>query len=241
MLQNLCFKEMHDRYVRIAHAHEKTLEWLFVSPNRSCERTSFTAWLQADDQPVYWITGQAAAGKSTLMKFLVDDQRKNEHLALWRGDRRLFVAWFFFCRSGTFLEKSLEGLVRSLLHQILTQAPELIPVSLPDRDSKGQPVGKQLSGDNTCNWSREALINALEVCIRKATTTYMSKVVLFIDGLDEMEGHLEELMSFLMILQGPGIKLCVASRRLPVFENALGQCPQLRVCESTYRDIEEFV
>lgn len=212
-----------------------------MSPDRSSERTSFAAWLQADDQPVYWITGQAGAGKSILMKFLVDDQRKNEHLVLWRGNRRLYVAWFFFSRSGTFLEKSLEGLVRSLLHQILTQAPELIPVSLPDRDSKGQPFRKQLYGDNTCNWSREELIDALGVCIRKATRTYMSKVILFIDGLDEMEGHLEMLKSFLMILQGPGVKLCVASRRLPVFENALGQSSQLRVCESTYRDIEEFV
>src|SRR5439155_24703661 len=52
-------------------------------------------------------------------------------LRTWVGEKNLHVANNFFCSSGSRMQKSQEGLVRSHLCQILRECPALIPTACP--------------------------------------------------------------------------------------------------------------
>ena len=94
---------MDYRHNDIAKAHEKTFEWLFESKD-----SGFPHWLQEGDE-IYWINGKAGSGKSTLMKFVYDDQRTREILGCSVENPRRILAGYFFHRRGSFLQKSHTG------------------------------------------------------------------------------------------------------------------------------------
>ena len=81
---------------------------------RSQTRSTFLTWLRNGNQ-VFHISGKAGSGKSTLMKLLLDHPRTREELKRWAGEKQLVFAHFFFWRSGDKLQRSLEGLYRSIL------------------------------------------------------------------------------------------------------------------------------
>src|SRR6202034_4410069 len=92
--------------------------------NQLQRRTSnpFLEWLISDGAPIFWISGKAASGKSTLMKYL----HKRPELATTLSDKyangseNLIMASFFFYDQGkSKLQKSREGLLRALLHCLL--------------------------------------------------------------------------------------------------------------------------
>lgn len=114
----------------------RTFDWIF----RPVEETSqyaegirwadFSEWLRSG-KGVYWISGKAGSGKSTLMKYIVTHDTTSRNLKLWAGTTRLCKSGFFFWNSGTQLQCSQVGLFRSLLYDILVQYPELVPATLP--------------------------------------------------------------------------------------------------------------
>ena len=69
-----------------------------------------------------------------------------------------------------------------------------------------------------------------------------SRLILFIDGLDEFSGPPEDLLGLLGRLQRDhNIKLCVASRQWTVFWDAFRQNPSLRMEALTKPDIDKFI
>jgi ATPase subunit of ABC transporter with duplicated ATPase domains len=69
----------------IKEAYWKTFEWIFSERVFEREkRPSFLQWLRQGDG-IYWISGKAGSGKSTLMKLLCDNGRTKK---LLRGGPR---------------------------------------------------------------------------------------------------------------------------------------------------------
>jgi hypothetical protein len=93
---------------------------------------------------LYWITGKAGSGKSKLIRFLVDHQETRTSLQAWAGGTRLITVSFFFGNSGYALQMSHKGLFRSLLYQILDQAPGLVPIVLPHRVEAAMSLDEQI-------------------------------------------------------------------------------------------------
>ena len=85
---------------------------------------NFSQWLRSE-QKLYWINGKAGSGKSTLMNYICQDYRRLELLRDWSADRLLLTTVYFFWSAGSRLQKSIDGLLRSLLYQILTKCDEL--------------------------------------------------------------------------------------------------------------------
>ena len=80
LLNQLRFHELKTRYEHIPEAYEKTFEWIFHPPTTSTNQwTSFSEWI-SQDSSLYWITGRAGAGKSTLMRFIYDHPQTRENL-----------------------------------------------------------------------------------------------------------------------------------------------------------------
>ncbi|KAL4924058.1 uncharacterized protein BDV17DRAFT_222472 [Aspergillus undulatus] len=67
------------------------------------------------------------------MKFLCDNSTTQKELAVWARHKRLVFGRFFFWKTGNELQKSLQGLYRSLLFEVPRQCPDLIPRVFPDQ------------------------------------------------------------------------------------------------------------
>ena len=95
-------------------------------PHRQERRwDDFARWLKSG-HGVYWINGKAGSGKSTLMNHICHHSRRLELLGEWCSDRRLLTPTFFFWNAGTRLQKSIDGLLRSLVYQMLKECRELV-------------------------------------------------------------------------------------------------------------------
>lgn len=237
LLHFLRFQEIDNRYERISPAYQKTFEWVFrPSSSSTAKWADFTQWVRGDD-PLYWITGKAGAGKSTLMRFIYDHKRTEQGLQAWAADRPLVMAYFFFWNSGSEIQMSYEGLVRTLLYQILQTLPHLIPAVFPYRMEVGILFGEHVFEKESWTW--EELLKAFRVLVSKATDTH--KLMFFIDGMDEFQGQPSDLVDFITSLIAPGVKICASSRPWVVFEDAFSHRPHLRLEDLTYDDIKHYV
>jgi hypothetical protein len=124
ILSSLRFKEMPMRYIQIPDAYANTNAWILQRGE-----SPFASWL-TDMNGVFWINGKAGSGKSTMVKFLADHNRTRDLLKQWAGlagadeatsQRKLAVVGYYFWKAGFPMQKSLKGLLQSLLYNILRQ------------------------------------------------------------------------------------------------------------------------
>jgi hypothetical protein len=237
-LRALRFDSFNFRHDHIPVAHTMTFEWAYSdkAPGvRGSISLRFRDWLRNHDG-IFWIRGKAGSGKSTLMKFLCNDERTMSTLQTWAGDgRRLVIAKYFFWNPGTPLQKSQEGLMRSLLFDILCHCPEHIP-KVHDRLNHGLKDIKE--GEET--WTREVLWQLLKEIISENTT---AKICFFVDGLDEIDGDSENLIDTVKALANrSAVKICVSSRPWAEFVHEFGTDSNrvLKVEDLTAGDIRRY-
>ena len=223
-LETLQFPEMSSRYYSIANAYSETFDWALKD-----DTSSLKTWL-LHGSDLFWICGKAGSGKSTFMKFLRGDERTWELLETWAGGSdNLILVNCYFWYLGTELEKSIDGLLRTILHQIL-DVHELI----------SGPMEACLDRQGTGPWTQTALKELIQLAILNAAPR---KVCIFIDGLDEYKGNHTSLVTFLNELNlQTGAKLCVSSRPWNVFTRAYEEDkPHLYLQDLTRSDIEHYV
>jgi hypothetical protein len=237
-LDSLGYQELSHRQDRISGAFAKTFEWIFQEQKSKDKDkddkpwSSFRKWLTRGSD-VYWITGKAGSGKSTLMKFVYNDPRTEQLLLGYRPGYVLVTAAFYFWNSGTDIQMSQDGLLRSLLYQSIRKRPTS---SLPCRLD-----GFSLSKDYSKPWTWTELVQAFRFLIEDGEDSSIN-YVFFVDGLDEFEGDKSSLISLIyQISSSPNVKVCVSSRPWPVFEDAFKQKPSLMLQYLTYGDIEHYV
>ncbi len=235
LLDSLRFSKMADRHNRIVEAHEKTFQWVFLQRDASQQKwTNFTDWLEGNST-LYWITGKAGSGKSTLMKYVHGDERTIHHLKTWAASVPLVIATFYFWNSGTQMQMSRMGFLQSMLNQVLTEHPTLIPRILPERWE-----AYNLFGQDDSEWSEPELRQAFRLLTKEDASE--AKFCFFIDGLDEFEGDHTDLIGLIKdIGSSSNIKICVSSRPWVLFEDAFRHKPSLMLQDLTYPDIKQFI
>ena len=193
ILDSLSDMGMTARYEKIADAHAQTFEWIFKDYTHhrgSHYRDAFTEWLTYGTS-IFWVTGKAGSGKSTLMKFLSQHRLTSEILTHWSGNKKLIIASFYFWYAGTELQKTQKGLLQSLLSEIFRQCPELMQIVLPQHWDPTSPP----STSSYITWTRSELIAAFDRLTRYPKLT--SVFCFFIDGLDEFDGDHEEIIALI--------------------------------------------
>jgi len=111
MHDRLYLPELNDRVEQIEVPHQNTFQWVFNLP-------VFCRWLQ-EDFDLLWIHGKPGSGKSTLMKYIYQSRETRNLLHDWRADSVEIKGCFFFHHRGSPLQKSFEGVLRSLIIQIM--------------------------------------------------------------------------------------------------------------------------
>ncbi|KAK3388050.1 YhhN-like protein-domain-containing protein [Podospora didyma] len=213
ILESLRDPIMKMRENNISEAHGSTYQWMLTPESRSpFPDVRFFEWL-SEGNGVFWVAGKPGSGKSTLMKFVYTAPETRKRLQRWAGDDRLVVGGHFFWVTGYGLQKSQEGLLRSLLDKILTECPVLMPEIVPERWNN--PL------QQTDPWTLRELLSTLKRF--KDTTTPDTKFCFFIDALDEFDGNHNDLADILAFLcDGYNIKICLSSREWPIFEYYFG-------------------
>ncbi|KAK8048150.1 hypothetical protein PG994_009880 [Apiospora phragmitis] len=252
ILGSLSFSSMVTRRESIEAAHPQTLRWAHEEPG-STKRPghNLVAWLR-HGHGIYWVNGKLGSGKSTLMKYLFEHGKTRDELASWSQDRPVDTSGFFFWDSGDEDQRSQSGLLRSLLLQIFHRHRDMLEQVLPETwtahytRARTLLSKRNLSPDSPLLPSKppNLTLSQLKQAFRDMVVSLQRKFNLcfFIDGLDEYAGdYLEITEFFLRHAALPGVKFCISSRPLPVFEQAFRDLPGLRLQDLSKQDIKEYV
>ncbi|KAF8242251.1 hypothetical protein K440DRAFT_639383 [Wilcoxina mikolae CBS 423.85] len=205
ILESLNYESMNQRHSDIKKAYKETLRWTFDNPE-----IRLLDWLSSGDG-IYWISGKAGSGKSTVMKYICDHERTLEALRTWAGPNTLVTASYFFWNAGLPMQKSQKGLLQSLLYQVLQSCPDLINEVCADHHIL-EP------------WSPTELLDILLGILERSADQKVlpARFCFFIDGLDEYDGHGAEINRFLQKLidskKSKSIKL-ICSQKNELFRN----------------------
>ena len=132
-LHALYFKEFDTRHGHVTIAHVETIGWILdahIISSSVEDQGKFREWLHSGvfKKNVFWISGKPGADKSTLMKYIA----LQGELQSWGGAVPIIIE-FYFWRHGASLQRSSNGLLRSLLYQVLKAHPVLLHNAFPKR------------------------------------------------------------------------------------------------------------
>ncbi|OTB15867.1 hypothetical protein K445DRAFT_11496 [Daldinia sp. EC12] len=122
ILESLRVPDRDLRMQQVDPAANCTFDWVYDNIS-----TGLSEWLQRGEG-TFWISGKPGSGKSTMMKFIHNDPRTSELLHQWRSRSREITASFFFHHRGNSIQKSFEGLLRSIISQILEKEPLMLQI-----------------------------------------------------------------------------------------------------------------
>ncbi|KAI0536649.1 hypothetical protein GGR58DRAFT_380186 [Xylaria digitata] len=225
LMDSLSFEKIDARHSNIKSAYGKTCVWLLSHPD-------YVKWLTPAEFPQHhgllWIHGKPGAGKSTVMKFIYTR-------ALGNSDTTIS---FFFNARGDILEKSTQGMYRSLLLQLLEKLQDLQEVlDLPGRFGQGH------NDDST--WEINVLQSLFSAAIAKLGRR---RVTCFVDALDEcgesqvrdMVEYFEQLGQSALDSEGK-LYICFSSRHYPTICIQHGQTLTLEDQPGHSQDLEKYV
>ncbi|CAG9984408.1 unnamed protein product [Clonostachys byssicola] len=203
LMDSLQFNEMYWRQSNIKSAHPVTCKWL-------PQHESYFTWTDAerlgDHHGFLWINGKPGSGKSTMMKFLSSQEKKNAEI-------NTCVISFFFNARGKEVEKTTIGMYRSILFQLLERFPDL--QSILD-DSNLIPLSQK--GCPALDVLQELFRNAMPLLGQRS-------VICYVDALDECDEYQARDMveQFEDLCQkatedGQNFRICFSSRHYPYIE-----------------------
>lgn len=257
ILEMLHFSNLGRRFEDLRNAHEGTFDWIFSNPEMVLKKEpglgiTFPAWLQTGSG-IFHIAGKPGSGKSTLMKYLCRHKDREELLTKWAEGYELLFAKFFFWRIGTGQEeKSLKGLVRGLLYELLCKVPALAKVLFPKSWARAsQAVQRHLRTELSADEIMDGFTKFVKVSASPDQVPSLKRirVCLFIDGLDEFDesGFNEthgQLIEKLLLWTGSSngnVKMCVSSRVQSPFMERLKSEQRITLDRLTRGDVELVV
>jgi hypothetical protein len=171
------------------------------------------------------------------MKFVLENRQTWDLIHDFERLALEIKAGFFFNFRGTPLQKSLEGVLRSLIKQILEKCLHDHSPLLWELEKKGF-----LKPDWVVS------VPELERCLAIVIEQQICKLDLsiFFDALDEFDGHHNLICAFLKRLSNvppqslTRLRLCFSSRPWEIFKKNFGHCPGLKVQDYTQDDIRDY-
>ncbi|KAI0379456.1 hypothetical protein F5Y04DRAFT_128948 [Hypomontagnella monticulosa] len=185
-LRSLYPANLASRENRISDPAAGTFDWVWAHP-------SFNRWFQSSSG-IYCIFGKAGSGKSTLAKFIANSVSERLSLRKCTGSRSPIIAPFYCDDSSPPI--SAEGILRSILHQVISSEPSLIKYIAP-------------SMRRTYHWQDD--ISSFTSLLAE-TLLHLSKharIFIILDALDECHDVLDGLID---VISGSWNHLSYVSR-----------------------------
>ena len=237
ILDALHFRGISERRRAIPEAHRNTFEWVWhdATPTEDALWDDLEKWLKSG-HGCYWLSGKAGCGKSSLMKYLHGDPRTTAALKIWAHNVQLVTGSFYFWYAGNNLQKSQMGLLRSLLHDVLSSRPDMCLIIFPDI-CRSLLSGK-ISGRDLDFTDAEISSGFSALATRSPKDM---KIFFFVDGLDEYIGNHNDICDlFSRTAASSSIKILISSRPIPVCVDQFSAFPKLALQDLTRSDIEKY-
>lgn len=247
ILRALRFDTIDHRFEEVKKEHRETFDWIFHDSSSEADgAVSFVEWLRSGSD-VFHIEGKAGSGKSTLLKFICKDDRTARWLGEWAGAKKLICGHFFFWKAGSAMQRSLKGLMQSLLYAVLDQAPDLLESLFPMRWKDN--TSSYWRGTSEAKLSMTDMQDAFKSMVEDERTYENRRLCFFIDGLDEFDefngldpedsSTYSDLIRFLAdwAHRKPDVKLCVSSRDWTLFRHAFKANQKIRLQDLTKNDM----
>lgn len=221
-LQRLKFPHMDLRYRSLPRPADKTCSWLF-------QHAQYWSWWWArgpDYQgDLLLLRGKPGAGKSVLMK------EAHRQISLGRTVAAPVTATFFFNAQGQELERSVTGMFRSLLYQILPLYQEEL-----DRFNRLWDDENAILLEEDLRWFFESLFSKPR----------RQRTFIFIDALDECDVDSTRSLAYFwreITLRanknGANLKVLMSMRHYPHI--SLDECPEILVDQCNERGIKLYI
>lgn len=199
---SLKFDRMQTRFFDVETPTSTTCDWLFSTPE-------YNQWLDSnlvsEHHGFMWIKGKPGSGKSTIMKHAVEAATNTAPLSI-------IITFFFNARGSTELERSILGMYRSLLFQIISKIPTILDDLLHLFSSK-------IKYGSVYEWNIGEL-QAILITIMKRPQEY--PLMWFIDALDECkDDEVLKLVKFFenightAVSSGISLHICLSTRHYP--------------------------
>lgn len=199
LLNTLRFDQIDARQMSLKAAQGKTCRWMLQAHR-------YKEWLASGKLEKHsgflWIKGKPGSGKSIMMKFLFQEAK--------RTMKNTIVVSFFFNARGEALERSTNGLYRSLLFSLLSKMPDLMPC-LDYCGTNG------LDAIKNSGWQPEMLKEIFRLVVGRLRDR---RVVCYVDALDECpEDDIRDMVSLFEELgaceKSGELLVCFSSRHYP--------------------------
>lgn len=223
LMEAIKFAEIGSREADVRPAHHQTCVWVLIHPE-------YLLWRDEEKlkhhRGVLWVSGKPGSGKSTMMKFLWEHEKSR---LITSGS---VVLSFFFNARGFTLQKTVEGMHRSLLHQLLTACPQL------------QVVLDSVAFPKTCP-SLSILQGFLKDAILRLGST---NITIFIDAVDECtRSEVRDMVDFFEQLGQEAtekdipLRICFSSRHYPYIHIRHGLKLTLEAQEDHESDLKTYL
>ncbi|OBT69998.1 hypothetical protein VE03_00646 [Pseudogymnoascus sp. 23342-1-I1] len=199
--ESLKFDRMGTRFFEIETATSTTCDWLFSTPE-------YDQWLHSnlvsEHHGFIWIKGKPGSGKSTIMKRAVE--------AATNAALPSTIITFFFNARGSECERSILGMYRSVLLQLISKTPTIL-------DNFSHLFFSKIKHGKVYKWNVGEL-QAILIAIMKNRQEY--PVMFFIDALDECkDDEVLKLVKFFenightAMSSGSSLRICLSTRHYP--------------------------
>jgi hypothetical protein len=258
LLKSFAAPQRNERLEQIDKNADHTFDWAFEDPS-----IGLSSWL-LKGEGIFWISGKPGSGKSTMLKFVWNDDRVAQLLDSWEASENKVIANFFFHHRGTLAQKSFEGLLRSVLSQILQAQPktcvffrEIVEATFPKLVArwklreKRKKASKSQDADSdaenfeipTDAWTQRLLKDCLKTVMLQDK---MDVDIFFLfDALDEYDGPTEFIADFLKQLVNTTsrtrVKILFSSRPWKIFQDEFKSCPGFEIHKHTENDIRQYM
>ncbi|KAF2832021.1 hypothetical protein CC86DRAFT_340195 [Ophiobolus disseminans] len=189
----LWFEKADERMHSIEPPMEGSMKWVF-DDERMGDDGGLLEWLgNTGGQNLFWVTGKPGSGKSILTRYLFRNLRIFDYLEAWSGAAPGITAAYFFWNSGTELQNSPVGLLRTILYEALQdmiygpleQDQAILQLLFAERWKQFTSYGGGLH-----DFTFAELREAFQLMVSDAS----KKFLFMIDGLDEMDEYAADLI-----------------------------------------------
>ncbi|VUC31189.1 unnamed protein product [Clonostachys rosea] len=254
LLRSFAAPERNERLEQIGKKADHTFDWVF--DDRSI---GLSSWL-LNGEGIFWISGKPGSGKSTMLKFVWNNEVVAQLLNSWDASKNMVIANFFFHHRGTLAQKSFEGLLRSVLSQILEAQPkscvffrEIVEATFPtlvERWKQHAASNSQVSDSGVeileippDSWTQRLLKDCLKAVMLQNKIDM--DIFLLFDALDEYDGPPEFIADFLKKListkSRTRVKILFSSRPWKIFQDEFELCPGFEIQKHTENDIRQYI
>lgn len=198
-LRCLYFEGLESREEAIGKPLEGTFSWIWDK-----DQCDFLHWLEKG-RGLYWISGRASSGKSTLMKYIVNTSSMNAKKHLGTEKRLVVVSYFIDGKSQHPIAPTLEGIARAFLWRLLREDASFFDFVLPH-------LQEMKRSRPTLEWKPSVL---QEILVKILSQRHCCSLWFFLDGLDEYPGDLLDIADVcnkLAEIASKSVRICVSSR-----------------------------